>query len=338
MKILVTGGSGFVGQRIVRALLREGHAVIAFQRKPAPEIAALGAEVRAGSLTEMDSLRSAIQECSAVIHVAAKTGVWGSTNEFYATNVVGTRVLLQVMQEAGVRRLVYCSTPSVVSSGGHIQGQDESLPYGRDWLSPYAESKALAEKEVLEWGQLGKGRVIALRPHLVFGRGDPHLLPRVIERARRGRLRIIGDGTNRVDVTRVENVAIAHLQALHALESPTAINRAYFLSQGEPVNLWGWINSLLGKLDIPPVEKSVSLRTAYQAGWVCEWVWKLMRRHTVPPMTRFVAVQLATSHWFSIDNAREQLGYQPEAHPTGEGVDRYVAAWKAGETPMGERV
>ncbi|MEY3001246.1 MAG: hypothetical protein RL648_1460, partial [Verrucomicrobiota bacterium] len=235
-----------------------------------------------------------------------------------------TLAVLRAMEGHGVERLVHCSTPSVVFTGEAFEGADEALPYGRNWLCHYAESKAMAEQAVLKWGRDGRGRVIALRPHLIWGPGDPHLLPRIIERARSGRLRIIGDGSNRVDVTRVENAAAAHLLALAALERPSAVNRAYFISQGEPVNLWSWVNAVLSAVGVAPLTRRVSLRGAYVAGAVSEFIWKMGGLSSLPPMTRFVAVELAKSHWYSIDAARRELGYRPEAYPTEEGLSTYA--------------
>jgi nucleoside-diphosphate-sugar epimerase len=327
MKILVTGGGGFLGRHIVRMLMKQGHEVVAYQRSGQPDMEGYGVEVQQGSLLESEPLRAALRGCDAVIHTAAKAGVWGSRRDYFATNLEGTRHLLRLMEEAGIRKLVHCSTPSVVFDGGSHEGADESLPYGRNWLCHYAESKAQAEAEAIAWGRTGKGRVIALRPHLIWGIGDPHLLPKVIERSRDGRLRIIGDGRNRVDITRVENAAAAHLLALNALDDPNAVNRPYFLSQGEPVILWDWINQLLEKVRVDPIRRRVPFKVAYGLGWACEWIWRLGRREEIPPMTRFVAVELASSHWFSIDAARRRLGYRPENYSIAGGLDRYARHW-----------
>jgi 2-alkyl-3-oxoalkanoate reductase len=331
MKVLVTGGGGFLGRHVVAGLVRQGHAVVAYQRGSVPDLEAGGVEARRGSLTDADTLRAALRGCDAVIHTAAKAGVWGARRDFFTTNLDGTRVLLDAMRAAGIRDLVHCSTPSVVFNGRAFEGADESLPYGGGWLCHYAESKALAEEAALEWGRAGHGRVIALRPHLIWGPGDPHLLPRVIARSRAGRLRIVGDGANRVDITRVENAAAAHLLALQALARPSAVNRPYFISQGEPVLLWDWINDLLERVGVPPLTRRISLPAAYRIGAVCEALWKLAGRPEVPPMTRFVAVELAKSHWFSIAAARRELGYQPEDYPTGDGLAAYAASgdWRA---------
>ena len=337
MKVLVTGGGGFLGRYIVRELLGAGHAVVSLQRSAHPDLEALGVAVVSGSLLEADAVRAALSGCGAVIHTAAKAGVWGKRSDFFATNVDGTRQLLQLMDEAGISRLVHCSSPSVVFNGDSFNGADESLPYGRNWHCPYPESKAISEQMVLEWGREGRGRVIALRPHLMWGIGGPHVLPPVIRRSQAGRLRIVGDGTNRIDVTRVENAARGHLLALQALDNnPSAVNRPYFLSQGQPVALWEWLNSILQGLGMPVLQKKISHAAASRIGGACELVWRLLGKESIPPMTRFVAQQMAKSHWFSIEAARRELGYQPEAFPSDEGMERYIGAWKAGETPHGD--
>lgn len=329
MKVLVTGGGGFLGQYISRSLLAEGFSVVAFQRSSHPELEAVGVEVRRGSITDAEELASAMKGCEAVIHTAAKAGVWGARSDFFTTNLEGTRNVLAAMERAGITRLVHCSSPSIVFDGGSFAGEDESLPYGKNWHCAYPESKALAEQAVLEWGRSGKGKVIALRPHLIWGRGDPHLLPVVIERSRAGRLRIVGDGRNRVDITRVENAAAAHLLALRALDKPSAVNRPYFIGQAEPVFLWEWINDLLRRLDIQPIRRRVPYGAAYALGGACELLWSALKRQDIPPMTRFVAQSMGKSHWFSIDAARRELGYQPEKFPTEAGVEGYVTSLRS---------
>lgn len=333
MKVLVTGGGGFLGRHILELLLEEGHDVVTFQRQDHPDLAAKGVVVKRGSLLDEAALMDAMGGCDAVIHTAARAGVWGTRKSYFSINYEGTRTVCRLMKSLGIRRLVHCSTPSVVFNRGAFEGADESLPYGTDWLCAYAESKALAEEHVLQWARSGHGYAIALRPHLIWGRGDPHLLPKVIGRAASGRLRIVGEGRNRVDVTRVENAAAAHLLALKALERPGARNRPYFISQGEPVVLWEWINGLLERVGVAPLQKKISLTGAYRVGAVCELLWGLARSENVPPMTRFVALELGKDHWFSIKAARELLGYTPETFPMQEGLAAYAADWKAGRTP-----
>lgn len=310
MKILVTGGGGFVGGYIVERLLARGYAVRSIGRSPQPELVAKGVEVVCGDLTDATAVSAACEGVGAVFHVAARAGVWGSWESFYGPNVIGTRNVLSACRKWQVKRLVYTSTPSVVFNGDSIRGGDESLPYGKNWLCHYAETKALAEQEALA-ANSEKLQVVALRPHLIFGPGDPHLLPRVVESVKAGRLRIVGDGSAKVDVSYVGNVADAHLDAFDALERGKGAGQAYFISQGEPVDLWSWLNSILEGLGQPPLTQKIPLPLAYGIGALCEGAWKVLRRRTDPPITRFVAVELAKDHYFDIRKAQHELGYRP---------------------------
>ncbi len=324
--ILVTGGAGFLGRYIVAALRERGASVRAFQRGAADDLAAAGVEIVRGSVTDAGALCRAVRGCAAVIHTAAKAGVWGARRDYIEANITGTRNILAACREADVPYLVHTSTPSVVFSGESFEGADETLPYGKNWLCHYAETKAVAEQEALAADGNAGLRVCALRPHLIWGLGDPHLLPRVIARARAARLAIVGDGTNRVDITHVRNAAEAHILALDALADGRGGGKAYFLSQGEPVELWPWIQDLLARLGIPSVKRRVSYTAAYRVGAVAETVWSVLRLGGEPPMTRFVATELAKSHWFDISAARRDLGYRPERHPTEAGLREYAAA------------
>lgn len=310
MKILVTGGGGFVGGYIVERLLARGYAVRSIGRSPQPELVAKGVEVVCGDLTDATAVSAACEGVDTVFHVAARAGVWGSWESFYRPNVIGTRNVLSACRKWQVKRLVYTSTPSVVFNGDSIRGGDESLPYGKNWLCHYAETKALAEQEALA-ANSEKLQVVALRPHLIFGPGDPHLLPRVVESVKAGRLRIVGDGSAKVDVSYVGNVADAHLDAFDALERGKGAGQAYFISQGEPVDLWPWLNSILEGLGQPPLTQKIPLPLAYGIGALCEGAWKVLRRRTDPPITRFVAVELAKDHYFDINKAQHELGYRP---------------------------
>ena len=308
MKVLVTGGNGFVGRCIVRRLLARGYEVRSLARSPQLEMVAQGVDVIRGDLCDAAVVNAACEGVAAVFHVAARAGIWGTWQSYYRPNVLGTRNVLAACQRNEVGRLVYTSTPSVVFNRKAICGSDESMPYGRKWLCHYAHTKAIAEQEVLA-ANTDRFKVVALRPHLVFGPGDPHLLPRVVEHAVAGRLKIVGRGRNRVDVSYVENVADAHLNALDALKAGRGAGSAYFISQGEPVELWPWINGILERLGQAPLTKQVPMTVAYAAGAISECLWKLLRRHTDPPMTRFVALELAKDHYFNIQAAQRDLGY-----------------------------
>jgi 2-alkyl-3-oxoalkanoate reductase len=310
--VLVTGGTGFLGRAVVGRLLAQGRAVTVLARNPAADLTARGARVLCASLDDADAVRAACKGAETVYHVAAKVGVWGRHDDFYRTNVLGTRAVIDGCREHGVARLVHTSTPSVVYNGRDLAGVDESLPLTTSCPSPYPLSKAQAEADVLAANGPGL-RTTALRPHLIWGPGDPHLVPRILESARAGKLRIVGPGTNRVDMVHVENAADAHILAEAALarEGSPAGGRAYFITNGEPIVLWDWVNALLAALGDKTINRRVSMGSAYAAGVACEVVWKVLGRAGEPPMTRFIAAELATDHWFDISAARRDLGYVP---------------------------
>lgn len=328
MKALVTGGGGFLGGAIVQQLRARGDTVRSFSRQHYDELKTLGVEQRRGDLADAERVADAVAGCDVVFHVAAKAGVWGPADEYYRANVTGTRNVIGACRQHGVRRLVFTSSPSVIGSGHDIRGDNESLPYPREYTAHYPRTKATAEAEVL--GANGPElATVALRPHLIWGPSDPHLLPRLIVRAKAGRLRQIGNGRNTVDVTYVDNAAAAHLLAADRLapDSPIA-GRPYFLSQGEPVPLWPFINQVLDLAGVPPVTRRIPAGLAYAAGSVFEAAYRLFRIGSEPPMTRFLAQQLSTSHWFDISAARRDLGYVPVIS-TEEGLRR-LANWLSG--------
>lgn len=310
MRVLVTGGGGFVGGYVVDRLLMRGYEVSSLGRSEQPELEKKGVQIYRGDLADEALVEKACKGKEAVFHVAAKAGVWGSWEGFYQANVIGSRNVISACRKQGVSHLIYTSTPSVVFNRKEIRNGDENMPYGERWLCHYAHTKAIAEREVLS-AQSDTFSVAALRPHLIFGPGDPHLLPRVIQSALAGRLKVIGDGTNKVDVSYVEDVAESHLNALDALLQEKGKGQAFFISQGEPVELWPWINLILEKLGHSPLEKKVSLSVAYGVASLIEGAWNLLKRKEDPPLTRFVAVELAKDHYFSIQAAENVLGYRP---------------------------
>ncbi len=281
-------------------------------RTPAPDLEARGVRFIRAALENPSAMGNACEGAETVFHVAAKVGVWGAHQEFFRANVLGTRAVIDGCRAHGVRRLVHTSTPSVVYNGRDLAGADESLPLTSKCPSPYPLTKAQAEAEVLAANGPSL-RTVALRPHLIFGKGDPHLVPRLLSLARSRRLRIVGRGTNRVDMVHVENAADAHVLAEAALASPASAvgGKAYFITNGEPVVLWDWINGLLASLGEPPVAGRIPLSAASAIGAACEAAWRVLRLRGEPPMTRFVATELARDHWFDITSARRDLGYVP---------------------------
>lgn len=317
--ILVTGGGGFLGKSIVRMLIARGDKVRSFSRSRHTKLDTMGVEQMQGDIADARALHNACQNVDLVFHVASKAGVWGPDDAYYQTNVVGTQHLIQACRRNGVRRLVYTSSPSVVFDGGDMEGVDESAPYATRYHAPYPRTKAMAEQLVRKAADQTL-KTISLRPHLIWGPEDNHLVPRIIQRARR--LRQVGDGQNRVDTIYVDNAAQAHILAAEQLAvRPELSGRVYFISQDAPVRLWDMVNAILAAADLPPVRRKVSAATACRVGALLEWVFRTFRLPGEPAMTRFVAKELATSHWFDIRAARRDLGYRPRIS-TEEGLRR----------------
>lgn len=311
IKVLVTGGGGFIGSAIVRLLLERGCEVLVVGRNRYRHIEDLGATCLVGDIADINFINQACSDIDTVFHTAAKAGIWGAWPDYRKTNIEGSKNVVDSCLTKGVRNLVYTSTPSVVFDRGDIENGDESLPYPTKYLCNYAKSKVIAEKYVL--GANGPSlRTCAIRPHLVWGPGDPHLVPRLIEKGRAGALKIVGSGDNLVDITYIENVAHAHILAAESLEkSDVAAGQAYFIGQERPVNLWDWINTLYGDLDIPEISKRVPFRLAYIVGAIFESCYFMMKIKTEPAMTRFLAGQLGRSHYFSHEKASRDIGYEP---------------------------
>jgi 2-alkyl-3-oxoalkanoate reductase len=329
-KVLVTGGGGFIGLALVRELRRQGREVRVFGRNRYPAAEEGGAVCVQGDLRDSAAVSQAAKGCESVFHVAAKAGIWGDLAEYHGINVLGTRNVLAACAAQRVPVLVYTSTPSVVFDGHDLEGADESLPYSAKPLCHYAATKIIAEQEVLQ-ATNDQLRTAAIRPHLVWGPGDTNLIPRLLARGRERSLRIVGDGSNRVDISYIDNVIHAHLLAEKNLRaSGTAAGKAFFIGQQEPVRLWPWINELFTRMAVPPVTKKISLSQAKAAGWLLEKVYAALRIEREPKMTRFLAEQLAMSHWFSRKQAETLLGYQEQVS-TEEGLNRLVRWLRAEE-------
>lgn len=332
MRALVTGGGGFLGRYIVEELLARGDAVRVLGRSPYPELERLGVQTVQADIRDEAAVVRACEKVDVVFHVAALPLLWGKFEDLYGTHVEGTKNVLKGCRAHRVPKLVYTSTPSVVFEQTDLCGVDESHPYPERYICHYPATKAIAERLVLRANGSEGLLATALRPHLIWGPRDRHLIPGVLRRARAGRLFIVGDGSNRVDITYVENAAWAHLLAADRLEpgSPVA-GRAYFISQGEPVLLWDFINRLLESLGIAKITRAVPYRAAWMLGAVSEILHGLLPLRGEPRMTRFLASQLARSHYFDLSRARRDLGYAPRVS-TAEGLERLVRALEDSRT------
>ncbi|MCK5826838.1 MAG: NAD-dependent epimerase/dehydratase family protein [Desulfuromusa sp.] len=321
MKVLVTGGGGFLGKAIVKLLLEKGDDVSSFSRSIYPELTQLGVEQSVGDLNDIAAVVKAVDGCDLVYHVAAKAGVWGSYADFYQPNVIGTQNIIQACRQCDVSRLVYTSSPSVVFDGSDMEGIDESTPYPDHYLSWYPQTKAVAEQLVLAANDTSLATV-ALRPHLIWGPEDNHLVPRIIERGRSGALRRIGERSCLVDTVYIDNAAMAHVQAAEKLAVGSVVaGKVYFISNDEPLPLWNIINRILAAGGLPAVEKSISPRIAMLAGGLLEGVYRLFKLSGEPRMTRFVAKELSSAHWFDLSAAKHDFDYRAEIS-IDEGLER----------------
>jgi nucleoside-diphosphate-sugar epimerase len=327
VKALVTGANGFLGAHLVRQLVQRGDKVVALTRRRDAALSASPASHIHADIRDFDALLATCRDVDVVFHTAGVSGIWGSWKHFHSNNTIGTRNVVEACLRNKIPRLVYTSSPSVTFRGEHQLHVDESAEYAKRWLCHYPHSKALAEQHVLDANDSSGLRTCALRPHLIWGPGDSHLIPRLLERARAKTLRRVGDGSNRIDTIYVENAAAAHIQAAEALESRSPVCGAtYFLSQDDPVNCWGWINEILALAGLPRVRQSISYRWAYRLGLAMETYHEMFNIQREPPMTRFLAAQLAKSHYYDISRAKRDFGYNPHVS-NEEGMKRLAASF-----------
>jgi nucleoside-diphosphate-sugar epimerase len=333
VRALVTGGGGFLGKAIVKGLLDLDWSVVTLQRGRYPELDALGAEQHRGDLADEDAVFAAAAGCDAVFHVAAMTVLWGAYRDFHRSNVLGTRHVVSACRRHAIPKLIFTSTPAVVHAGDHLEGIDESAPYASSFDSHYPRTKAEAEQMVLA-ANSPELSTVALRPHLIWGPEDTQLVPRIVERARNGTLRLVGDGSNLVDTVFIDNAVHAHLLACELLEAhaPCA-GKPYFITNGEPLPLREIINRILEAAGEPPVERSIPFGIAWAVGAVFEAGHRLLSLRGEPRMTRMMARHLATAHWYDISAARRDIGYEP-AVSVDEGFER-LRGWLRAERDGG---
>jgi nucleoside-diphosphate-sugar epimerase len=325
-RILVTGGGGFLGKAIVRRLVQQGHEVRSLARSLHPELQALDVTQVQGDIYRPTDVARACDGVEAIFHVAAKAGIWGSYKSFYNTNFLGTINVLEACRTHNISHLIYTSSPSVVFDGRHMENADETAPYPATYKAYYPRTKALAEQAVVRAARQGLSSII-LRPHLIWGPEDNHLVPRILKRGRK--LARIGNLNPLVDTVYIDNAADAHVRALqHLQQNPSLSGKIYFISQGQPIPLWDMVSGILRAGGQSPVKRSVPYSLAWGVGAVMELLYQVLPLKGEPPMTRFLAEELSTAHWFNIDAAKQDLDYKPYIS-IDEGLQR-LRDWLAG--------
>ena len=317
-RVLVTGASGWLGAAVARDLLAAGHEVRTLQRRPS---GVEGAEDVLGSVTQPDAVERAVQTVDAVVHLAAKVSFAGAEADFVAVNIEGTRTLVRAAKRAGVHRFVFVSSPSVAHTGEAIMGEDAPPAQPERARGPYARTKAAAELVALGADAPGLA-VVAVRPHIVWGPGDPQLVARVQQRAAAGRLPVVGSGAALVDSTYLDDAVSGIRAALDAAER--VHGNAYVLTSGEPRPISELFAGFCAAAGVAPPSRRVPAGAAKAAGSLVEAVWRVRPGADEPPMTRFLAEQLSTAHWFDLRRTMRDLAWRPEVGVT-EGLRRLAA-------------
>lgn len=321
MNVLVTGGGGFLGTAIVKRLVDLNFEVRSFSRGNYPHLEKMGVTQMRGDLADSSAVLEACRGCEIIFHVAAKAGLWGKDEDFYNSNVIGTKNILTACHSLGIRNLVYTSSPSVIFDGKDQDGVDESIGYPGEYKAAYPRTKAEAEKLVLE-ADPDRLKAVSLRPHLIWGPEDNHLTPGILAKGKAGRLRRLGNSSKLVDFTYIDNAAEAHILAGRAmLEGADIGGGVYFISQSEPWPLWDFVNQLMKIAGYRPVTRTLSPKAAYHLGGALEWIFRTLRLPGDPPVTRFMVEELVTSHWYDNSAAERDFGYKPKV-TMKEGLNR----------------
>lgn len=315
---------------LIKRLIADGHRVTSYSRREYPLHWALGISSVQADIRDLEALEKACKGRDVVFHLAAKVGIWGKYEAYESTNVTGTFNVIKACRKQKVGRIVFTSSSSVVFSGSDMEGVDESYPYPDNHGSHYAATKAMAERLVME-ANSEELKTISLRPHLVWGPYDAHLIPGILKRAGTGKMRRIGDQEYFIDTTYIDNMVDALVLAAGALDTnPEAAGKALFVTNGEPARVWDFINSIIQIAGHPPVQKKIPERMAFLAAGFSERFHRMFHISTEPFMTRYAIREMCTNHWFDISKAREIINYTPKVS-YAEGFKRLKDYLKIGK-------
>jgi nucleoside-diphosphate-sugar epimerase len=328
MRVLVTGASGFLGGAVARGLIAAGHGVTVLQRRPS----GLPCREVRGDIVDVQAVAEAMQDIEAVIHLAAKVAVTGAHSEYTRINVTGTATVLESARAAGVARFVHVSSPSVAHAGSPLVGAGAGPANPITAHGSYSRTKAESELIALAADRPGFA-VVAVRPHLVWGPGDEQLVGRIVARARAGRLFLIDGGVALIDTTYIDNAVTALIASMEHAQEALVHGRAFVISNGQPRTVAELLTRMAVSAGAPAPTRSVPFRLAWLAGSVAERAWRVHprgERAGDPPMTAFLAEQLATAHWFDQRATKRALDWAPTIG-LDEGFDR-LASWYRSES------
>lgn len=306
--VFVTGGSGFIGGRLIQRLVRDGHSVRGLARSDASaaKVRERGAEPVAGDLSDAAAMRAGAEGCELAFHAAAQLGDWGTREEFERGNVQGTQNALSACADAGVRRFVHVGTEAALLAGQPLVNADETWPLRPDSPALYSSTKAKAERLVLRANREGFETVV-VRPRFVWGSGDTTLLPAMTEMVRAGRFAWIGGGHHLTATTHVDNT----VEGLVLGAERGRPGNAYFVTDGDPVEFREFVSALLRSQSVAPPSRSIPAGAAGALAVAGETAWRALRLPGRPPLTRFAYWVSSQECTIRIDKAREQLGYAP---------------------------
>lgn len=322
-KVLVTGVYGFLGKYIIKELLDNGYRVVCFGRKKQEldKLKQENVEIYVGDFCVEEDILNASKDVDYIIHAGALSTVWGNREDFINTNVKGTKNILYCCKKNNIKRLVYVSSPSVYSDKADRLNIDESDFDENNKLNYYIESKIIAENEIHKTKEVP---FVIIRPRGLFGIGDTSIIPRLIKANRKIGIPLFNDGKNIVDITCVENVALA---LRLAIESKNAVGKTYNITNGEPREFKNILEELFQQINEQPKYLKISLNLMYGVSDIIEGIYKILHIYKEPMITKYTICTLGYSQTLNIEKAKKDLNYIPKM-TLSEGILKYAEDYK----------